>query len=80
MGCKAGEKDAESLVKFGGAVVIGEDGAQCPEVGEVFGWQAVQAKAQDGFVFFRVHDVFLEFVQDVAVEESVVGAVDVQGR
>jgi hypothetical protein len=37
----------------------------------------VQAQAKEGFVFFRIHNELLEFVEDVAVE-PVVGPMYVQ--
>lgn len=39
----------------------------------------MQAQAKEGFIFFRVNSEFLQFVEDVAVEETLVGAVDVKG-
>lgn len=39
----------------------------------------MQAEAEQGFVFFGVHGEFLQFFEDVAVEEAVVGPLDVQG-
>jgi len=78
VGGEAGKKNADALVEFGCSVVVREDGGKGPEAREVLCRQAVQAQAEECFVFFRIHDELLKFVEDVAVEEPVVGAVDMQ--
>lgn len=76
---EAGEEDAQSLVQLKVAVILSEDGSQGAQVWEVFCRQPVESEAEDGFVFVRVHNVFLQFVPNVPVEESLVRPVDVEG-
>ena len=59
--------------------IISELGSQGTQPRELLRRKAVQAKTQQGLILIGVHDEFLEFVEDVPVEKSVVGAVDVQG-
>jgi hypothetical protein len=76
---EAGEEDVEAALEFGGAVVGGQDGGEAAEQGEFADRQPVQAQPQQVVGLVRVLDEFLQFVQDVAVQESEQGPVDVQG-
>src|SRR3954449_8786437 len=78
-GGESGEQDGDSLVQFGYAVVVGKDRGQGAEAGKVLRRQPVQAQAEKGFIFVRVHDELLQFVEDVAAQVPVVGAVDMEG-
>src|ERR1700734_2017016 len=78
-GGEAGEQDVEAAFEFGGAVVGGQDGGQGAEEGEVGDGEAVQAEAEQVVGLVGADGEFLEFVEDVAVQEAEQGAVDVQG-
>src|SRR4029077_13146795 len=75
---EAGEEDVEAALEFGGAVVRGQDGGEAAQQGEFADRQPVQAQPQQVVGLVRVLDEFLEFVEDVAVQESEQGPVDVQ--
>jgi hypothetical protein len=76
---QAGEEDVEAALELGGAVVGGQGGGEAAQQGEFADRQPVQAQPQHVVGLVRVLDEFLEFVEDVAVQESEQGPVDVQG-
>jgi hypothetical protein len=78
-GGEPGEQDVQAAFEFGGAVVAGQDGGEAAEQGEVGDRQPVQAEPQQVVGLVGVDGEFLEFVQDVAVQEPEQGPVDVQG-
>jgi hypothetical protein len=78
-GSQAGQEDVEAPFEFGGAVVGGQDGSEAAEQREFADRQPVQAQAQQVVGLVRVLDEFLQFVEDVAVQEAEQGTVDVQG-
>ena len=59
----------ESFVELGGAVVGGQGGGEGAEPGELGDGQPVESEAEQVVGLVGVLDLFLEFVQDVAVEE-----------
>jgi hypothetical protein len=79
--CRAqsAEEDVEAAFKFGGSVVAGEVGGELAEKRKFADRQAVQAEAEQVVGLIGVLDKFLQLVEDVAVEESEEGSVDVQG-
>ena len=78
-GGQAGQQDVEASLEFGGAVVGGQDGGEASEQRELADRQPVQAQAQQVVGLVGVLDEFLQFVEDVAVQEAEQGTVDVQG-
>ena len=78
-GGEPGEQDVETAFEFGGAVVAGQGRGQAAEQGEFADRQPVQAEPEQVVGLVGVLDEFLEFVQDVAVQEPEQGPVDVQG-
>ena len=76
---QAGEEDVEAALELGGAVVGGQGGGEAAQQGEFADRQPVQAEPQQVVGLVRVLDEFLQLVQDVAVQESEQGPVDVQG-
>ena len=78
-GWRGPKEEADAFVQFGFAVVVCEDRGEGARAGEVFWWPAVQAEAECGFVFIKVHDEFLQLVEDVSGEVPVVGAIDMEG-
>ena len=76
---QAGEEDVEAALELGGAVVGGQGGGEAAQQGEFADRQPVQAQPQQVVGLVRVLDEFLQLVQDVAVQESEQGPVDVQG-
>src|SRR6202050_2666771 len=76
---QSGEQDVESAFEFGGAVVGGQGGGEAAQQGEVADRQPVQAEPEQVVGLVGFLDEFLEFVEDVAVQEAEQGAVDVQG-
>src|SRR5579862_5065749 len=78
-GGQPGEQDVEAAFEFSGAVVGGQDRGQAAEQGEVADGEAVQAEAQQVVGLVGTDGEFLEFVEDVAVQEAEQGPVDVQG-
>ena len=78
-GGEAGEQDVEAAFEFGGAVVGGQDGGEAAEEGEFADRQPVQAEPEQVVGLLGADGEFLEFVQDVAVQEPEQGPVDVQG-
>ena len=78
-GGQPGEQDVQAAFELGGTVVAGQDGGQAAEQGEFAGRQPVQAEPEQVIGLVRADGEFLEFVQDVAVQESGQGPVDVQG-
>ena len=77
-GSEPGEQDVEAAFEFGGAVIRGQDGGQAAQQREFADWQPVQAQPQQVVGLVRVFDEFLQFVEDVAVQEAEQGPVDVQ--
>ena len=75
---EAGEEDVEAALEFGGAVVGGQGGGEAAQQGEFADRQPVQAQPQQVVGLVRVLDEFLQLVEDVAVQESEQGPVDVQ--
>ena len=69
MAAQAGQDDGESFVEFDGAVVGGQGGRKGTEPGEMGDGQPVQSEAAQVVGLVGVQDLFLQFVQDVAVEE-----------
>ena len=78
-GGQAGQEDVEAALEFGGAVVGGQDGGEAAQQREFADRQPVQAQPQQVVGLVRVLDEFLQLVEDVAVQESEQGPVDVQG-
>ena len=78
-GGQAGEEDVEAAFEFGGAVVGGQGGGEAAQQGEFADRQPVQAQPQQVVGLVRVLDEFLQLVEDVAVQESEQGPVDVKG-
>ena len=76
---QASEEDVEAALELGGAVVGGQGGGEAAQQGEFADRQPVQAQPQQVVGLVRVLDEFLQLVQDVAVQESEQGPVDVQG-
>ena len=76
---QAGEEDVEAALELGGAVVGGQGGGEAAQQGKFADRQPVQAQPQQVVGLVRVLDEFLQLVQDVAVQESEQGPVDVQG-
>src|SRR6185312_3263827 len=76
---QAGEEDVEAALELGGAVVGGQGGGKAAQQGEFADRQPVQAQPQQVVGLVWVLDEFLQLVQDVAVQESEQGPVDVQG-
>jgi hypothetical protein len=74
-----GQQDVEAAFEFGGAVVGRQDRSQAAEQGKLADRQAVQAQPQQVVGLVRVVDEFLQFVEDVAVQEPEQRPVDVQG-
>src|SRR5580658_702513 len=77
--CQSCEQDVESAFELGGAVVGGQGGGEAAQQGEVADRQPVQAEPEQVVGFFGFLDEFLEFVEDVPVQESEQGPVYVQG-
>jgi hypothetical protein len=74
-----GQEDIEAAFEFGGAVIGRQDGGEAAEQGEFADRQPVQAQPQQVVGLVRVVDEFLQFVEDMAVQEPEQGPVDVQG-
>ena len=74
-----GNQDVESVVEFGGAVIGSQSAGETAHPGKVARWQPVQAEPEQVVGLVGVDYQFLEFVEDVTVEEAEVGAIDAQG-
>ena len=72
------EEDVEAAFEFGSAVVGREDRGEAAQQGELGDGQPVQAQPQQVVGLVGVLDEFLELVQEVAVQETEQGPVDVQ--
>jgi hypothetical protein len=74
----AGEQDVWAAFEFGFPVVVGQVVGQAAQQGDLLEGQAVQAEAEQVVGLLGVVDQFLELVEDVALQESDEGSVDVQ--
>jgi hypothetical protein len=73
------EQDGDALVEFLGTVIVRQGRRQRPEPGKFLRRQPMQAQPEQRLILVRVNDVLLQFVEEMAVKESVVGPVDVEG-
>jgi len=74
---EAGEQNVESVVEFGGSVVLGEFAGEAAEEGELPRRQVVEAEPAQVVGLGGVDGEWLEFDEDVPVEEAEVEALEV---
>ncbi len=73
------EEDGHALVELCFPVVTQEHWRELAQVREVLLRQSVQSEFQSEFVLVGIDNEFLEFVEDVTDQETIVGAVRMEG-